>query len=450
MLKLFLLLRYLRKKKIVLLSIVAVALAVALLIVVASIFSGFIAAIEKTGEEVFGDIYLYARVPIPEHRQLLRRLESLPEVEAATAILRTYGLLHLGRGNVRAVNISGIDPRTHSQVTGLKKSLLRQKDVPGLPSFLMADYPDERGGFVGIGVVGKPDEQTDEYDFEQINGWFGEEVIVTTGVAVDKEDTAGSKTKQRFKRRVLTFRAADIVFTGMYLLDSQSVYLPIEQVRALKTDAGGQAGPPYEEVQIKVADGIEPQLVLGPVRKVWEGFAAEYMPEYSAANLVLETSKQIQEWFVTELRKQVAILMLIFGVISSVGVLLIFCIFYMVVMTKQKDVAIIKSCGTASGSVALIFIGFGICVGIVGSGLGAALGYVVTKNINTIEEWIRIIFGLKLWKSSTYIFEKIPNELDIGATCWIIFFAIVAAVVGALVPAIVAARTKPVEILRYE
>ena len=74
MLKFFLWLRYLRKKKIVLLSIVAVALSVALLIVVASIFSGFIAAIEKTGEEVFGDIYLYAMVPIPEHRQLLGRL----------------------------------------------------------------------------------------------------------------------------------------------------------------------------------------------------------------------------------------------------------------------------------------------------------------------------------------------------------------------------------------
>ncbi|GAG18409.1 unnamed protein product [marine sediment metagenome] len=142
--------------------------------------------------------------------------------------------------------------------------------------------------------------------------------------------------------------------------------------------------------------------------------------------------------------------MLIFGVISSVGVLLIFCIFYMVVMTKQKDIAIIKSCGTASSSVGLIFLGFGACVGIVGSGLGALLGYVVTKNINTIEEWIRVIFGLKLWKSSTYIFEKIPNQLDLGAACWIILFAVVAAAIGALVPAIVAAKTRPVEILRYE
>jgi len=451
MLKLFLWLRYLRKKKIVLLSVAAVALSVALLIVVASLFSGFIEAVEETGREVFGDIYLYPRVPIPEYSRLLERLESLPEVKAATVVLHSYGLLHIGRGDVRAVNISGIDPPTYWKVTGFKASLLNQKDARGQPSFTMANYPDEKGGFVGIGVLGKPDEQTDEYDLEQIRSWFGKEVVLTTGMAIDREeDTGTSKAKQRLKRRVLTFRVADVAFTGIYLLDSESIYLPIEQVRELKTDAAGRSGPPYERVQIRVVEGVEPQLAIKAIGKVWGEFAAEYMPKYSASNLLLETSRQVQEWFVTELRKQVAILMLIFGVISSVGVLLIFCIFYMVVMTKQKDVAIIKSCGTASGSIALIFIGFGICVGILGSGLGALLGYVITKNINTIEEWIRIIFGLKLWKSSTYIFEKIPNQLDIGATCWIILFAIVAAVVGALVPAIVAARTKPVEILRYE
>jgi lipoprotein-releasing system permease protein len=122
----------------------------------------------------------------------------------------------------------------------------------------------------------------------------------------------------------------------------------------------------------------------------------------------------------------------------------------MIVRLKQKDIAIVKSCGTSSGSVALIFVGFGVCVGIVGSGLGLILGYIVTDNINTIEGWIRVVFGLKLWKSSVYVFEKIPNQVDLGATFWIILFAIIAAGVGALIPAIVAARTKPVEILRYE
>ena len=141
---------------------------------------------------------------------------------------------------------------------------------------------------------------------------------------------------------------------------------------------------------------------------------------------------------------------MIFGVICSVTVLLIFCIFYMIVITKQKDVAIIKSCGAASSSAAFIFFGFGACVGVVGSALGIVLGYVVTRNINTLEDWVRVVFGMKLWRSSVYMFKTIPNEVNWPAVWWIVLVAIAACLVGALIPAIVAARTRPVEILRYE
>jgi lipoprotein-releasing system permease protein len=144
------------------------------------------------------------------------------------------------------------------------------------------------------------------------------------------------------------------------------------------------------------------------------------------------------------------VLLFIFGVISLTVVMLVFCIFYMIVETRQKDIAVIRSCGASGGDVALTFAGFGTCVGIIGSALGAVLGYAVTKNINAIEEWIRVVFGLKLWKSSVYMFSKIPNEVDWGWALPIVFFSVAAAIVGALIPAVVAARTKPVNILRYE
>jgi lipoprotein-releasing system permease protein len=233
----------------------------------------------------------------------------------------------------------------------------------------------------------------------------------------------------------------------MYFQDSQDIYLPIEKVREL---AGG-AGAAGKDIKIKLAEGIEPKAAIEPVRQVWIDFARQHnLPEYAVSQPVLQTYKQMLEDFVGELKKQLGVLMLIFSVVCSVGVLLIFCIFYMIVMTRQKDIAIIKTCGTTSSSVALIFLGFGVCVGIIGSGLGAMLGYIVTKNINTIEEWIRIIFGLKLWKSSVYVFSKIPNEVDWGSVWSIVLLTVVAAAIGALIPAIVAARTKPVEILRYE
>ncbi|MHC4806993.1 MAG: ABC transporter permease, partial [Planctomycetota bacterium] len=110
----------------------------------------------------------------------------------------------------------------------------------------------------------------------------------------------------------------------------------------------------------------------------------------------------------------------------------------------------IKSCGAGSGTVASIFMAFGLCVGIIGSGLGVIFGYIVIENINSIEEWVSVIFGMKLWKSSVYMFSKIPNEVNYTWALLIVSSAIAAAVIGTLIPAFVAAWTKPVNILRYE
>jgi lipoprotein-releasing system permease protein len=188
------------------------------------------------------------------------------------------------------------------------------------------------------------------------------------------------------------------------------------------------------------------------IRGVWRTFVQEQLDAnpYLMTSTAINTARQLQSRYIAAYEKQMGVLLLIFGVVSFGVVLLVFCIFYMIVRLKQKDIAIIKSCGATSNSVAFVFVGFGACVGAVGSGLGAVLGYVITRNVNTIETWIRIIFGLKLWKSSVYLFSKIPNEVNWPWALRIALLAIIAAAVGSVIPAIVAARTKPVEILRYE
>ena len=445
MLKLFLWLRYLRKKKIVFLSIAAVALSVSLLIVVASLFNGFIKAFEQNAVEIVGDIVLTAPMKFAKYPLLIERLEQTSAVEAATAILSAEGLLHLDKGNVHKVHVWGIEPGRREKVTGYKRSLLKQKYSPGEPSFQVPDFPERIGGFVGIGVVEEPDEKTDEYDFDAAEKMIGQQVVLTTGTVTEAKAATDS-----FKREVVPFLIADIVFTGIYDLDKEFVYLPIEELR--KELYPSEDSPVASQIQIKLADNIDTNVALAMIRGVWQVFASEQLGW--ASRLIgyteIETARQMQSRYIAAYRKQMGVLLLIFGVVSFGVVLLIFCIFYMIVRLKQKDIAIIKSCGAASSSVALIFVGFGACVGIIGSGLGAALAYVVTKNVNVIEEWIRIILGLKLWKSSVYMFSKIPNDVDSGWAVLIVLLAIVAAAIGALIPAIVAARTKPVEILRYE
>jgi lipoprotein-releasing system permease protein len=211
-------------------------------------------------------------------------------------------------------------------------------------------------------------------------------------------------------------------------------------------------GPLATSINIKLKRNVDPEAAVAQIRGMWRDFATRELgwSEYLATVTDIETARGMQSQYVAEIRKQMGILLVIFGVISFSVVVLVFCIFYMMAKLKQRDVAIIKSCGATNFSVVGLFLGFGISVGVTGAGLGAGLGYVITRNINLIEEWIRVVFGLKLWKSSVYMFDKIPNQVDWGSALPIVALAIAAAALGALLPAVVAARTRPVDVLRYE
>ncbi len=443
-------------------SIAAVGLSTSLLIIVSSLFTGFIRAFEQAAVEAMGDVVLTPPKRIAKYPQFIERLEQTGLVEAATARLSSQGLLHLGKGNVRAVKIWGIECGKRAKVTRFKQALRRQSSLPGEPSFDSADLPDKIGGFVGVGVVAEPAEETDEYDFQSIGeSVLGREVVVVTGAQAgsgdgrgtdedSSSDESGAAAPARFVRKNIPFTVTDVVFSGVYYLDKNLIYLPIEELQ--KKLYPDEAWPTADQIQIKLAGGADTEVALAVILGVWEEFAATELGW--STNLMryteIETSKEMQRQYVVELLKQMGVLLVIFGMVSFGVVVLVFCIFYMIVRLKQKDVGVIKSCGGSSGSVASVFVGFGVFVGMIGSGLGIVLAYIVTKNVNTVEEWIRIIFGLKLWKSSVYMFNRIPNEVNWYSVWIIVLSAISAVVVGALLPAMMAARTRPVNILRYE
>jgi lipoprotein-releasing system permease protein len=135
---------------------------------------------------------------------------------------------------------------------------------------------------------------------------------------------------------------------------------------------------------------------------------------------------------------------------------LIFCIFYMIVVEKTKDIGIIKSVGSTSTGVAGIFLGYGLAIGIVGSMLGLLFGYLIVTYINEIHTWIGHVTEkltgepFYMWNPEVYAFDTIPNTMNPHEVFWIVLIAIASSVLGALVPAIRAARMNPVEALRWE
>lgn len=441
----FLCLRYMARRRLMLLSVTAVALSCALLIVVASLFDGFITALENSATEHLGDVVLStpSGAVIPDYTPLLDALEETSAVQSATAVLKNQGLLLMGEGIVRPARVWGIELPRRQTVTGLADSLLVQKDA-GDVTFEPGEEV-ETGAFVGIGVLTQPDEVTDEYDMEKVKSYLGKRMALTTGALVSSP-ADGETATPSFKRRVMRFTCTDVMFTGVWDLDQQNVFVPIEELsELLYADAGG---PVADIVQVRLADGVDEDRGLAIVQGVWENYAKDRFPWYRRADI--QTSRQLQAELIAEYKKQMGILMLVFGLVSLSVVLLVFCIFSLLVMTKRKDIAILKSCGTGSEQVTALFLGFGFLNGLFGAILGIGIGAVITWNINSIELWISRAFGLKIWKVGNYMFSRIPDQVDWSAAVWIVLAAVAAAMVGAFVPAIRAAWTKPVEILRYE
>ena len=445
MLNLFLWLRYLRKRKIVLLSITAVALSVALMIVVDSLFTGYIKALEKNFAADSGDLRLSAS-SIPKYEIFLKKLRKIKQIEAATPIGFGAGLLWLQSGDVREILIRGIEPLEDSKFTDWDKSLIRQGDAF---DFEVPGSLETNGCWVGIGIVAEPNEETDQYDLEEVKKWIGKKVILTTPSYPSPERiAAGKDTKRKINRKVVPLRVSGIAFTQTHFGD-KTLYLPFDKFQKIQFDRKHVTA--VQHIKIKLTDGADPESTRSNIKQQWAEFANEHLGLNFENTPPIWVSTVREDFdYLGELHKQLAILLLIFGVVCSVTVLLIFCIFYMIVETRLKDIAIIKSCGAAAGSAAFIFLGFAGCVGIIGSALGIIIGYIVTTNINTIEGWIRVIFGLKLWQANSYMLNLIPEQLNWPGVWPIALIAVAGCCLGALIPAVVAARTRPVEILRYE
>ena len=437
MLKLFLWLRYLRKKKIVFLSIGAIALSCALLVVVDSLFTGLIEAIEKSTSSQMGDILMWTGgVAVPQYGALLDRLRQLDGVEAAAPCDFGAGLLYLDSGDVREVATAGIQPAREAGFTDWKNSLLMQKTSTGDAGFEVQGHAGDNGCWLGIAIIAEPNEKTDEYDLAEVKKSIGKQVVLTT------VGFGG-------KRKVVRLMVCDVAFTQTYYGD-KTVYLPFEEFNKLQY--GDDQFEHTRTIKIKLSDRTDAESIKPAIREQWEQFAAERLGLDSEVigRMHMMTAQENFGEYLAELHKQMQVLLLIFGVICSVVVLLVFCIFYMIVETRLKDIAIIKSCGASSGSAAVIFVGFAACIGAVGAALGVIAGYIITRNITAIEEWIRILFGLKLWQASSYMLNVIPNQVNWPAVWPIVLVAIAGCCLGALIPAVVAAKTNPVEILRYE
>jgi lipoprotein-releasing system permease protein len=199
---------------------------------------------------------------------------------------------------------------------------------------------------------------------------------------------------------------------------------------------------------------IQPGADLNKTRNQIEAACEEVMHEKYGAKVFdafrVQTWEESNRVWLHAIENEKVLVMFLFGLISVVAVFLIFCIFYMIVVEKTRDIGIIKSVGATSTGVAGIFLGYGLAIGVVGAGFGMLLAYLMVHNINEIHSWMGRSLGIVIWDPQVYAFDTIPNKMDAKETTVIVIVAVLSAVMGALLPAIRAARLHPVEALRWE
>ena len=523
MYKLFLALRYLRKRLIALFAVGSVTLCVFMVLVVISVMGGFLEMVKERSRGLLSDIVIDngSLQGFPYYEEFVEYLgKEMPDaVVAATPVIYNYGILRVQTSKfTKPVRVVGVRLDEYEQVNDFANSLHYDKYYPGTTSLArqrqpvagfdhrdnrvlppefeqalqrwlesnpdpqeLADYnrapyapiPGER---VFAQTIGPPTYAGGEEDelpgviigCDIINertrtGTYtrhypvGAEMLLTILPVTTQGTISGEGST------TLTLRYADDSRTRVYEIDNICVYLDFDMIqRVLSMDPlervdGGFTPARTSQLLIRLAEGLDARQVRAGIESAWEAFRStlDVEPgtiEYQLLDFVtVETWQERQREFIQAVEKEKMLVTILFGVISIVAVVLIGCIFYMVVEKKIRDIGIIKSLGASSLGVAWIFIVYGAAVGVVGSVLGTVGGVFFVKYINEFQELlVRLNPNLQVWSPDVYTFDRIPNVVDPTEAVVIVIVAVVASMLGALIPAILAARVWPVDALRYE
>jgi len=129
----------------------------------------------------------------------------------------------------------------------------------------------------------------------------------------------------------------------------------------------------------------------------------------------------------------------------------------MLVLERQKDIAVLKVSGSSVKGVTSIFLWGSFLTGLIGGIIGIALGLVLGCNINflirSLEKLLSFFSGLfnggdvKILDPGFYL-ETIPIIIDWNAVLMIWLFTILCSVIASWIPARRAGKLKPMELLR--
>lgn len=386
-------------------SMLGIAIAVSVLIVVMSVVNGF-------------------------ERELQNRLLAMTahaEIEDTEGRLRSSdALLEVANNNER---VSASAPYVEGQAL-----LVYEHDLSGAE--LRGINPELENAVSGIGGVMQEGELTDleAGEFRIVLGIeLAAELKATVGDKVTVTLAQGIVTPAGIVPRTKRFTVSGIYRVGMYEFDRRLAFINIEDAQKLYRLRDAVSGVRLNVTDIYAAPDIVREVAL----------------EHGQLVLVSDWTRRHVNFF-RSIQITKSILFVILLMVIAVAAFNIVSTLVMVVKDKQGDIAILRTVGAEPSSIVKIFVTQGSIVGIVGTFAGVGLGILLATNLESIIGFFESVFGIKFLAADVYFISDLPSELQLGDVVQIATIALLLSLISTLYPAWVAAKTAPAEALRYD
>ena len=401
-------------------SIAGVGLGVMALIVVIAVMSGFS---KDLRDKILGTnshvvVSNMNRAMVENYDDIIKKVRSVEGVIAAAPFIMNQVMLING-DRVSGVVVRGIDPEKEETVSDLGKNM-----VSGTITHLKT-----KSSFSGdIKVRGKKN---------RAGIILGKELSRRLGVGVgdivSMVSPVSRVTPVGLIPRMKLFKVVGVFESGMYEYDANLSFILLKSAQKFFSMKNGVSG-----IEVRVADIEQAGNIASVIQK-----------ELGFPYLVRDWMRMNRNLF-SALKLEKIVMFIILILIIFVAAFNIVSTLFMLVMEKAKEIAILKSMGASCSSVMKIYSYQGLVIGLVGTFLGCATGFVIVPNLNEIVSAIESIFGIVAFPSDVYYLDRLPSKIQYMDSFLIIIFSIVICLAASLYPAWRASKLDLVDGLRYE
>ncbi len=233
--------------------------------------------------------------------------------------------------------------------------------------------------------------------------------------------------------RIAAFKVIAIVQVGVSDYDKAFVFMPLASAQNffdLGTAVGG--------INIISANADTIEETIAPLKSKIPPYGQIYT--WKIVNKSLFDALQVEQLMMFFI---VSIIMLVaaFNIVSSL---------IMLVQSKIKDIAILRTMGAERKAMLRLFMLSGTTIGLIGITLGFAFGFLILAFRNNIANAISRATGYNVFDPSVYFLSELPARYNWHQLSGIFILSFLLTILATIYPSWKAASTDPVTVLRYD